>query len=324
MRRRDFISATLLLNPSGRAQTRGPDIVLILAEQWRPLVLTPNLKRLAAESTHFTRCYAANPAQSPARIALLSGAYPHTRSAEPEKPPFRVVEIPFPQSAAPADQGDVALAINVPFAYEGTARRNQADYLGACRAMDLELGRILESVSRDAVVVFTSDRGAMLGAHGLEGDGLPFEESARVPLLIRYPGRFRRGAVDDLLMSTVDIMPSLFALAGREIPAEMQGRDLSASMISGEGDRPESVYSYGRIGTPDEWRMIVRGLDKLVVNTKFEATHLYNLGQDSLEMRNLATEIGWARSRDELKAHLRAWIKRAGDGVDPSSGLKLR
>jgi arylsulfatase A-like enzyme len=311
-----------VLNPALAAATRQLNVVLIIAEQWRPLTLTPSLKRLGAESTHFTRCYATNPARGPARTSILSGCYPHIRTTPPKL--WEPVFIAFPVSSSPVPADGVDLPLNVPYKYEDTARRNFAAYLGACRRMDEELGKILDAAPADSVIVFTSDRGAMLGAHGLEGDGLPFEESVRVPLFIRYPGRFRRGEVDDLLMSTIDILPSLLALFGIDLPPEMQGRDLSATMINGEGERPESIYSYGRIGEPGEWRMLVRGLDKLVVNTKLEATHLFNLGQDPLEMRNLATEIGSARNRDELKAHLRAWMKRAGDGMDPSSGLKIR
>ena len=309
MRRRDFIPATasaasLLLNPAWSAETRRPNVLFVLADQWRPLTLTANLRRLTEAGTTFTRCYATNPAKAPSRASILTGCYPHVRPAE--RPPLtKQLE------AAGYATGSAKVAPFFLLAEIGS---------GA----DDALGEYLDAVPGDTLVVFTSDRGNMLGAHGLGGDGWPFEESVRVPLIIRYPGHFRSGEVDDLLMSNADIMPSLLSLCGAEIPATVQGRDLSRTMISGEGERPESVYSYGRIGEPGEWRMLVRGLDKLVVNTKMEATHLYNLGQDPGETRNLATEIGWARNRAELKAHLRAWMKKTGDGLDPSSGLKVR
>ena len=69
--------------------------------------------------------------------------------------------------------------------------------------------------------------------------------------------------------------------------------------------------------------MVVRGLDKLVVNARMEITGLYNLGPDAAEENNLAESIAHSRLRDELLAHLRDWMRRTGFGVDPS-GLKRR
>ncbi|MBM3797313.1 MAG: sulfatase [Acidobacteria bacterium] len=249
---------------------------------------------------------------------FLSWGPPHT----PRTPPSR---------ARRYDPGQFRPAPNVPFAYEETARKNMAAYYGLCSSLDDNLGRLLATLDElkladNTLVVFNSDHGDMLGAQGLEFKGVPFDESARVPLIMRWPaGGLRRGVLEDALISNADLMPSLLALCGAEIPGAVQGRNHAELMRTGEGDRAESIYSYGQLGTPGEWRMVVRGLDKLVVNTKGETTHLYNLGQDPFEMRNLATETGTpARTRDELKAHLRAWVKRVGDGVDPSSGLKVR
>jgi len=62
--------------------------------------------------------------------------------------------------------------------------------------------------------------------------------------------------------------------------------------------------------------MLVRGLDKLVVNTQFEVTHLYNLGQDPYEMTNLSTDGAERLKRDELLALLRRWVLRTGDRLN--------
>ncbi len=69
----------------------------------------------------------------------------------------------------------------------------------------------------------------------------------------------------------------------------------------------------GRLRSEGEWRMLVRGLDKLVVNTGLEVTHLYNLGQDPQETNNLVADSSERRKRDELLALLRRWILRTGD-----------
>jgi arylsulfatase A-like enzyme len=103
----------------------------------------------------------------------------------------------------------------------------------------------------------------------------------------------------------------------------MQGRDLSGAILRQEAHRPESVFVSGRIGGPEEWRMVVRGFDKLVVDRENQPTHLFNLAQDPFETNNLVAEPAHRRTRDEMQAHLRDWMRRIGYGMHPS-GLKLR
>lgn len=117
------------------------------------------------------------------------------------------------------------------------------------------------------------------------------ETSVRVPLAVRGSG------ADGGLVTLVD--------AVRGLP------------------RRESIFSYGRLETPDEWRMVVRGLDKLVVNARMEVTGLFNLGPDPMEENNLASSTGHSLLRDELLAHLRTWIRHTAFRMDPS-GLKRR
>jgi arylsulfatase A-like enzyme len=110
-------------------------------------------------------------------------------------------------------------------------------------------------------------------------------------------------------------MPTLLRFCGVDIPESVQGQDVSVHR--------ESVYSSGKLGEPEEWRMLVRGLDKLVVDRELNVTHLYNLGPDPFEMENLARDVSQDLKRDELKALLKDWMRRSGDGMDPS-GLKKR
>jgi hypothetical protein len=131
-------------------------------------------------------------------------------------------------------------------------------------------------------------------AHGgLEDDWQ--ERSVRVPLAVRGRG-FEPGA-DDALVSMADVARGL--------------------------ERRESVFSHGKLGQPGEWRMVVRGLDKMVANARMEVVGLFNLGPDPREETNLAESEGHGLLRDELLAHLRAWMKRIAYRIDPS-GLKQR
>jgi arylsulfatase A-like enzyme len=218
------------------------------------------------------------------------------------------------------DPQQFRLRPNVPARYEIEAGRRHAGYYGLCSALDANIGRLLDTLEKnglagDTIVVFTADHGDMLGSQGLEDDNHPYEESARVPLLIRYPRRLAAGERSDLLISNVDLMPTLLSLCGVQIPEAVQGRDLSGLMTRQADSRPESVFVEGRLGTAEEWRMLVRGLDKLVVNAQLEITHLYNLGQDPYEMKNFADDKTQERKKDEMKAILRDWIFRTSDRV---------
>ena len=120
----------------------------------------------------------------------------------------------------------------------------------------------------------------------------------------------------DVVASNVDLAPTLLALCGVGSGGSMQGRDLMR-------ERPQSIYCVGQLGTPDEWRMVVRGLDKLVVDRSQTVTHLYHLGEDPDEIDNRARDPAFELKRNELKALLNDWMRRTGDGMDPS-GLKRR
>ena len=233
-----------------------------------------------------------------------------------------------PRVATLYDPQSLRLRANVPTEQEASTQASYASYYALCSALDDNLGRLLgalddQHLADDTIIVFTSDSGSMLGSQGLEDDNQPFEEAVRVPLIVRYPGALANRGKNDALLSNVDLMPTLLGLCGIDTPDIVQGQDLSPWLTGKEGSHGESVYASGKLGEPEEWRMVVRGLDKLGVDRGLNVTHLYNLGQDPFEMENLAREVSQELKRDELKALLKDWMRRSGDGMDPS-GLKKR
>jgi arylsulfatase A-like enzyme len=217
---------------------------------------------------------------------------------------------------------------NVPASYEKQARLGHAGYYGLCSALDQCLGRILavldqENLAADTLLVFTSDHGDMLGSHGLEYKNVPYEEASRIPLLMRYPRKLAAGARQDFLVSNVDLMPTMLAMCGANVPEGVQGRNHASLLQTGKGERPESVFSEGKIGGEGEWRMLVRGFDKLVLDKTGEVSHLYNLSQDPFEQNNLAASRSHMRTRDELLALIGDWQRQLQDGRSPS-GLRKR
>jgi arylsulfatase A-like enzyme len=367
--RRTFLLTPLALAVA-RAADRKPNIVLIIAGNWRaqavpwagdPDVVAPNLTRLGTESVTFSRAYSCSPRSDPARAALLAGRYPHAAGpvSNPltrlttagyrvgifgdrqmddvvgflhagDQAPF-VVEWTLYNGSGFAERFDPAnlhVRENVPSASETDSRRRLADFYGRCPARDREIGVVLAALDRpgmreDSIVVFVSDHGEQFGSHGIQGDDVPYEESARIALAIRYPRAIPKGAANDMLVSQADIVPTLLSMCGLPVPGEIQGRDLAEQIFGQKGDRPDAVYAEGKLGDKDEWRMLVRGYDKIVTDLEGRATHLYNLSDDPDELNNLALVSAEQLKRDSLLAEQQVWMRRLGDRVDPS-GLRKR
>jgi arylsulfatase A-like enzyme len=225
-----------------------------------------------------------------------------------------------PARHAKYDPAKLRLRPNVPQRLEAQTRSDIAGYYGLCSAVDENLGRLLAELDRtgsaaDTIVVFTSDHGFMIGSHGVDGIDEPFEESARIPLLIRY-SRFIKPRVEtNALVSNVDFAPTLLALCGVDAPPGMHGTDLSRQLTGAGGNWPQSIYAQGKLGQPEEWRMVVQGQRKLVIDRDRKVSHLYDLQSDPYEMSNLADEARTHRQRDELFASLQQWMRRTSDRV---------
>jgi arylsulfatase A-like enzyme len=222
---------------------------------------------------------------------------------------------------------------NVPREVQSRAREDLAVFYARARTRDRDIGVVLEALDRplrgnangiaaDTIVIFTSNHGEQFGSHTGQGDDYVYEETMRMPLAIRYPRVLGGAAQNDMLVSQVDIMPTLLRWCGAAIPDAVQGRDLSA-LLAGPAERPDAVYAEGRLGRKDEWRMLVRGYDKLVVDMEGTVTHLFNLADDPYEMTNLANVSAQQLKRDSLLAIQRQWMKKLGDGVY-ASGLRKR
>jgi arylsulfatase A-like enzyme len=183
-------------------------------------------------------------------------------------------------------------------------------------------GRRCTVLDRWADIPSTDDTLVVFTATHAGDDETWFDKSTRVPLLFHWPRQIAATEFD-LLASAVDVMPTVLGLCRVPPPDGLQGQDLSPWLLRGTGARPESIYAEGRVGTHQSWRMMVRGLDKLVFNPRLDILHLYNLGQDPDETTDLAGDPTSQRKCDELRAIAADWMRRLGDHMDPS-GLKRR
>jgi arylsulfatase A-like enzyme len=144
------------------------------------------------------------------------------------------------------------------------------------------------------------------------------ERSVHVPLAIRFPGILIGRSAPEILVSHVDLMPTLLGLAGERVPQTVQGRNLAPLLTKHQGDVPDSIYVQG-----GDWRAVVRGFDKIVFNTAEEVLGLYNVAEDPAEVMDLSKETQQKLTRDGMLALAKRWMRRLNDGWD-ESGARLR
>jgi arylsulfatase A-like enzyme len=139
-------------------------------------------------------------------------------------------------------------------------------YYAMTSALDAEIGRVMQALKDtgledDTIVIFTSDHGEMFGAQGRVYKMTFYEESARVPFIIRWPKNIPANSVSDACMGTQDIMPTILGLCKKPIPKAVEGMDLSQISLGKKGPEPEFALLQGMGHTflwkdGFEWRAI--------------------------------------------------------------------
>src|SRR5262249_21379948 len=145
----------------------------------------------------------------------------------------------------------------------------------------------------------------------------PWEESIRVPGILRYPAEVRPMGTIETLFSHVDVAPTLLRLCGLPIPPSMQGSDLSPVILGASERGPESVFfqifvPYAGDETPLPWRG-VRTSSHLYARTEGAPWLLYDLAKDPFEQKNLADDPAAVELRRRMEALLTDWMTRTGD-----------
>ena len=110
-------------------------------------------------------------------------------------------------------------------------QRYMRDYLATVQSVDDNVGRVLDyldqaGLARNTIVVYTSDQGFFLGDHGLFDKRFMYEESLRMPFLVRWPAVIKRGSRSDAMALNVDFAETFLDAAGLAVPNAMQGRSL--------------------------------------------------------------------------------------------------
>ncbi len=207
--------------------------------------------------------------------------------------------------------------------------RYMHDYLACVKALDENVGRLLETLEQEGlaentVVVCSSDQGFFLGEHGWFDKRWIFEESLRSPLLIRWPGVTKPGSVNNQIVSHLDFAETFLDIAGVPVPAEMQGRSL-VPLCRGETPadwRKSLYYHYYEFPEPHRVRPHYG-----VITDRFKLVHYYkpdvndwellDRQKDPLEVKNYYSDPSYASTVKELHAELERQRQEVGETGDP-------
>ena len=207
-------------------------------------------------------------------------------------------------------------------------------FLRCGRVLDENVGRLMrflekEGLDKHTVVIYTADQGHFLGEHGFFSKRFMYEESLRMPLIIRYPGVVEPGRVCDDFILNIDFAPTIIDLAGLPVPVEMQGESIK-QILAGDtppGWRKAVYYHY--------WQHLLHrdvtahygirtGRYKLIFYyglplgfTEYDPVEpeweLFDLEKDPEEMFNVYGDPGYDRITDSLKRMMKDLKVKYGD-----------
>lgn len=175
---------------------------------------------------------------------------------------------------------------------EAQLRRIMADYYGMVKCIDDNIGGLIQTLESlgildNTIIVMTSDHGDLCGEHGRLNKGVPYEGSARIPFVIRYPKVIPAGTVVNEALSCVDFLPTVMALMDHPVPHAVDGRDASALFQSSATEWDDVAFLRSTPGKP--WLAAVTQQYKLVFCAD-DVPWLIDLKQDPDELTNLITQ----------------------------------
>ncbi len=199
------------------------------------------------------------------------------------------------------------------------------DYLRAVASIDDNLGRVLDyldesGLAGDTVVVYTSDQGFFLGDHGWYDKRWMYEPSFLAPLVVRWPGVARPGAVESRLAQNVDLAPTFLDMAGVAVPpGAMDGRSL-VPLLSGEkpgADWRRSLYyhyyEFPGVHSVERHRGVRTDAMKLVHYYRIGEWELFDLEKDPDEMRSVHADPAYAEALRGMRSELERLRELYGD-----------
>ena len=196
------------------------------------------------------------------------------------------------------------------------------DYLRCVASVDDNVGRLLDyldeqGLAENTVVMYTSDNGMFQGEHGWVDKKMMYEESLRVPFLVRYPEAIATGSHSTDLAICCDYASTILDYAGVEIPSDIQGRSL-VPVFAGETSRDwRSAFYYQHWDINPDGELAncgVRTKDfKLIwYNHNYDHYQLFDVNKDPMEVNDVYGDPDYAEARDTMRDLLRQKRENVG------------
>ena len=228
-----------------------------------------------------------------------------------------------PEYVSMFDPENIILRDNVPEDIEPGVRKMLAGYYSQIANIDDNIGRILDWLeetgeANNTLVVFFSDHGEMGGSQGMYDKQVVFDESVRIPVIMRMPGVLPAGETYNNVISGIDIFPTCAGLCGIPIPSRVQGIDISATLCGINGPmRNEALIQWigkTRFGFGDHpYRAIRTRRYTYCVGRDDEFCFLFDNESDKFQMKNLFGLQEFASLQKKLHQKLCNTIIRSGE-----------
>jgi arylsulfatase A-like enzyme len=228
------------------------------------------------------------------------------------------------------DPAKITLRSNVPEELQDSARQIIAGYYAHITALDKAMGDILEAVekagiSENTIIVFTSEHGDMLFSKGVLRKQRPYDESIKVPMLIRYPKKISEPRTISGPINTPDLLPTLLGLSGIKVPSTVEGIDFSNPLIKGNDISNDGALIM--LPVPfHEWQFMNGGREFRGIRTD-RYTYvkdlagpwlLYDNQTDPFQNHNLVGNPKFGYLQDSLEKILKAKLKQTKDEFLPA------
>ncbi len=204
-------------------------------------------------------------------------------------------------------------------------RRYMQDYLGTIESVDESVGEILDylddfGLAENTIVVYTSDQGFFLGEHGWFDKRFMYEESLKMPLLMRYPKEIGKGKITNEMMMNIDFAPTFLEYADVTIPDDMQGESMRQLL---KGHTPDDwrnevyyhYYEYPKGGHDVKRHYGIRTHDFKLIHYYYDIDEweLFDLKIDPHELNNLYDNSDYGDKVSDLKTKLMELRKKYKD-----------
>jgi arylsulfatase A-like enzyme len=193
-------------------------------------------------------------------------------------------------------------------------QRYMRDYLACVASVDDNIGRLLDyldknGLAENTIVIYTSDQGFFLGDHNWFDKRFMYEESLRMPFLVRWPGKIKAGSVANAMILNADFAPTLLDAAGQKVPEDMQGRSFLPVL---RGETPKDwrtsmyyrYYHYPMHHKVQPHYGVRTDRYKLIYFNKIKQWELFDLEKDPHELKNLYADPAQADTLKKLKDEL--------------------